>query len=222
MESVVRWMLHHWVDTGSVDLTMRPPYEDLPAQTILLDSLGTHHQGAGVESHPPAALRVFRGSFVSDLTTYQAMLAKERHRHDGSGRAEFKHTCSEGPVERLCARLLPLMDRLTALNLFIPRVPRLPPFKELEHLELHCIDFNGVEQSLTGLHSLKTLFLSCEYFEALLPKLRLKRLSKLRHVLLDDVFPAQLSLPRGCRLDIKGEAVVLDPGSSKSKLYWMR
>ncbi len=61
-----------------------------------------------------------------------------------------------------------------------------------------------------GLHSLETLFLSCEHLEALLPELRLQGLPKLRHIRLDDVFPAELSLPPGCRLDIKGEASVMD------------
>ncbi len=54
------------------------------------------------------------------------------------GGARLQDTFLEGPVERLCARLLPLMDRLTALNLFIPKCPQLPSFNELEHLELHC------------------------------------------------------------------------------------
>ena len=61
-----------------------------------------------------------------------------------------------------------------------------------------------------GLKSLETVFLSCEHLEALLPELRLQGLPKLRHVRLDDVFPAELSLPPGCRLDLKGEASVMD------------
>ena len=63
---------------------------------------------------------------------------------------------------------------------------------------------------MTGLHSLRTLFLSCEHFEAVLPKLWLKELPRLRHVRLDNVFPAELSLPPGCRLDIHGEAIFMD------------
>ncbi|CAL8462636.1 g2169 [Coccomyxa elongata] len=102
------------------------------------------------------------------------------------------------------------MSRLTALNLFIPKAPQLPPFNELEHLELHSINFEGVQQSLMGLHNLETLFLSCEQVKASLPKLRLEGLPKLRHVRLDDVFPAELSLPHGCRLDVKGEASDMD------------
>lgn len=77
-------------------------------------------------------------------------------------------------------------------------------------LVCHAVKFKGVEQSLIGLHRLKTLFLSCEHLEALLSELRLNGLSKLCHVRLDDVFPAKLLLPRGCRLDIKAEAVIMD------------
>ncbi len=73
-----------------------------------------------------------------------------------------------------------------------------------------AVNFEGVQQSLMGLHSLQSLFLSCEHLEALLPDLRLTGLTRLRHVRLDDVFPAELSLPPGCRLDIKGEAAVMD------------
>ncbi len=60
-----------------------------------------------------------------------------------------------------------------------------------------------------GLHSMETLFLSCEHLEARLPELRLRVLPKLRHVRLDDVLPAELSLPQGCRLDVNGDASVM-------------
>ncbi|BDA46377.1 hypothetical protein COCOBI_08-4690 [Coccomyxa sp. Obi] len=207
VESVVRWMLHHWMDARAIDLTMHPLSKDLPAKaTHLLDSIGNRGQGEGAEFQVPAALRVFRGSFISHVMAHKAMMAKDRRGSDGARPLYI----SEGPLERLCARLLPLMGRLTALNLSIPRVPQLPPFNELVHLELHSIKFEGVQQSLMGLHRLQTLFLSCEHLEALLPELRLEGLPKLRHVRLDDVFPAKLSLPPGCRLDIKGEAAVMD------------
>lgn len=67
-----------------------------------------------------------------------------------------------------------------------------------------------MQQSLLGLHSLETLLLSCEHLEAFLPELHLKPLPKLRHVRLDDVFPWELSLPPGCRLDLKGEVSVME------------
>ncbi len=67
-----------------------------------------------------------------------------------------------------------------------------------------------MQQSLMGLHNLETLFLCCEHLVASLPELRLEGLPKLRHVRLDDVLPAELSLPRGCRLDVKGEASIMD------------
>ncbi|CAL8462513.1 g2046 [Coccomyxa elongata] len=207
VESILRWMLHHWMDARAIDLTMHPLIKDLPAEaTRLLDSIGNCGQGEGADFHAPTALRVFRGSFISDLMAHKAMMAKERNGSNGARPLYI----SEGPLERLCARLLPLMGRLTALNLSMPKAPQLPSFNELEHLELHSINFEGMQQSLMGLHSLQTLFLSCEHLEALLPELRLTGLPRLRHVRLDDVFPAELSLPPGCRLDIKGEAAVMD------------
>ncbi len=62
---------------------------------------------------------------------------KERHNDDDGRRTIYG---LEGPLERLCARLLPLMSRLTALNLSIPKAPQLPPFNDLEHLELHSCE----------------------------------------------------------------------------------
>ncbi|BDA46510.1 hypothetical protein COCOBI_08-6040 [Coccomyxa sp. Obi] len=194
-------MLHHWMDARVIDLTIRPLNEDLPAEaTRLLDS------GAGAQHLVLAALRVFRGSFFSRHIAEKAIMAKGRQVSDLAQPPQFP----EGPLERLCARLLPLMGRLTVLNLTIPKVPQLPPFEQLEHLELHSVAFDGVQQSLIGLHSLETLFLSCKHLEAFLPELRLEELCKLRHVRLDDVFPAELSLPHGCRLDLTGEADVMD------------
>lgn len=81
----------------------------------------------------PGALRVFRGTFVSQLMLYKAMMAKERCGTDGT-RVMYVH---DGPLQQFCARLLPLMSRLTALNLFIPSVPPLPALEHLKHLELH-------------------------------------------------------------------------------------
>ncbi|BDA46509.1 hypothetical protein COCOBI_08-6030 [Coccomyxa sp. Obi] len=220
-ESLVRWMLHHWMDACAIDLKMLPPIEDAPSiVTRLLDSirigaLVTRSQehdllqsslGAGADSLAPAALRVFRGTFISHEMVYKAMMTSSLQ---GLRRARLLYI-SEGPLERLCACLLPLMGGLTVLNLFIPKAPQLPPFNKLEHLEIHSFDFEGVQQSLLGLHRLKTLFLSCEVLQALLPELYLTGLPNLRHVRLDDVFPAELSLPSGCRLDLMGEADVMD------------
>ncbi|BDA51453.1 hypothetical protein COCOBI_19-0080 [Coccomyxa sp. Obi] len=207
VDSIVRWMLHHWMDARAIDFTLM----DLPAETIfLLPSLKTQQQEARLDAHVPAALRVFRGAFFHNFVWHDIMMAKERQDCMESVGGGTRYTSSEGPVERLCTHLLSLMDRLTALNLFTATAPQLPSFKELEHLELHSMNLEGVEQSLIGLHSLKTLFLSCEHLEALLPELRMEGLSKLRHVRLDDVFPAELSLPPDCRLDVKGEAIVMD------------
>jgi len=90
-------------------------------------------QAAGAERVLPGALRVFRGSFIDHLMAQKAMMAKERRGTHGARPLYI----SKGPLERFCARLLPLMGRLTALNLIIPSVPQLPAFQELKHLELH-------------------------------------------------------------------------------------
>ncbi len=67
-----------------------------------------------------------------------------------------------------------------------------------------------MNDQLQGLHSLETLLLSCEHLEAVLPELCLRELVRLRHVRLDDVIPEKLSLPPSCRMDLKGEASVMD------------
>lgn len=90
-------------------------------------------QGAGAESLAPTAIKVFRGTFISHVMVYMAIMTKLPQ---GLSWERF-YNISDGPMERLCADLLPLMGSLTALNLLIPRVPRLPAFHELEHLELH-------------------------------------------------------------------------------------
>ena len=89
-------------------------------------------QGTGAESHVPAALRVFRGSFVSHYMAHYASLAKA---NQDAGRPLYN---SEGPLDRLCAHILPLMSGLIALNLRVPKAPQLPPFHKLEQLELHA------------------------------------------------------------------------------------
>ena len=61
-----------------------------------------------------------------------------------------------------------------------------------------------------GVHNLKTLYLSCYFFDPGLLELRLKGLAKLHHVRLENVFPIELSLPHGCRLDVRGQATVMD------------
>lgn len=85
----------------------------------------------------PGALRVFRGSFISQLMAHKAMMAKERRGTDGARPLYI----SEGPLERFCALLLQLMGRLTALNLTIPSIPQLPSFQELKHMELHSSEY---------------------------------------------------------------------------------
>ncbi|CAL8462637.1 g2170 [Coccomyxa elongata] len=80
VKSVVRWMLNHWTGARTINLTMHPFVEHLQANTTrLLDSI---EQDAGPESHAPAALRVFRGTFTSYLEAHWAMMAKERHGSD--------------------------------------------------------------------------------------------------------------------------------------------
>ena len=74
----------------------------------------------------------------------------------------------------------------------------------------HAVDLEGMQQSLMGLHNLKTLYLSCFLLDAGLPELRLKELAKLHHVRLDNVFPIELLLPHGCQLDVRGQASVMD------------
>ncbi len=58
---------------------------------------------------------------------------------------------SVGPLERLCALLLLLMGRLTALNLLIPIAPQLPPFHELKHLELHSSEAPSQSAAIASL-----------------------------------------------------------------------
>ena len=97
-----------------------------------ISSLQPVLQGAGAESYVAAALKVFRGSFVSHYMAHYASLAKD---NQDRGRPLYD---SEGPLERLCARILPLMSHLIALNLLVPKAPQLPPFNKLVQLELHA------------------------------------------------------------------------------------
>ncbi len=76
---------------------------------------------------------MFRGSFVTCHMAYKAMMAKNRCSTDGARPIYI----SDGPLEFHCACWLPLMGRLADLNLFIPRIPPLPAFEELMHLQLH-------------------------------------------------------------------------------------
>jgi hypothetical protein len=184
---------------------MYPLAKEIPPD-ICPDSLIAALDHADGQHKTAKAARAFKGCFVSELMTWKRMNAKE---HSGT-QVPRPLYISNGPLEGLCAMLLSLMPRLRALNLFISFIPQLPPFQELRHLELHAVKFSGIQAAVLGMPVLETLFLSCEHEEAMMAELDLEQLPQLLRLRLDNVFPKRLRLPRGCRLDLSGEAAVID------------
>lgn len=205
VESVIRWTIRHWRDARTIDMTMFPLAKELPPDACP-DSLISAMDNAAGQSCIAQALREFRGTFVSELMTWKRMSARERT----GTQAPRPLYVSSGPLEALCALILPLMSRLQALNLFISFIPQLPPFQELRNLELHAVKFGGVQGLVSRLTALKTLLLSCEHEEAVMAELDLAQMPRLRRLRLDSVFPKRLALPAGCRFDLSGGAAAMD------------
>lgn len=61
----------------------------------------------------------------------------------------------------------------------------------------------GAQESLRTLRALRTLVMSCEHLEAVMPMLDLVPLPSLAHVILDHVYPQRCALPPGCTLDLR-------------------
>ena len=76
-------------------------------------------------------------------------------------------------------------------------------------LQLQAIEFSNVHDSMQQMPILQTALLACMRMEALIPVLDLSNLPRLKHLSLQDVYPEQLSIPQGCRLDLQGEAQVM-------------
>ena len=72
-----RWMLHHWMDARTIDLTLHPPVEDLPAQaTVLLDLLGIRKQIRRTYEHFRCNL-IFCASYCAYCTVLNWCLEPE-------------------------------------------------------------------------------------------------------------------------------------------------
>ena len=74
------------------------------------------------------------------------------------------------------------------------------------------------QESLRTLRALRTLVMSCEHLEAVMPVLDLSPLPALHHVILDHVYPQRCALPPGCTLDLR--CMILPPHSSCS--HWLQ
>lgn len=76
-------------------------------------------------------------------------------------------------------------------------------------LQLQAIEFSNINDSMQQMPILQTALLACMRMEALIPVLDLSNLPHLKHLSLQDVYPVQLVIPQGCRLDLQGEAQVM-------------
>lgn len=114
--------------------------------------------------------------------------------------------CPSNDLEELSAWLVGHMPKLHTLSLFVSYVPTLPALRQLAHLELQAIRFEGINDSLRRMHSLQTAVLACKHMEAQVRVLDLSGLLRLKQLSLHDVYPDVLKIPESCRLDLHGEA----------------
>ncbi len=76
-------------------------------------------------------------------------------------------------------------------------------------LQLQAIEFSNINDSMQQMPILQTALLACMRMEALIQVLDLSNLPHLKRLSLQDVYPVQLVIPQGCRLDLQGEAQVM-------------